>query len=104
MRKKRSLAFLLLLVAGSLLQAAPRLRVVIMTDFPPVDVVPGGMGFGAPERRSDSDDVQSMVRFLLYTNEFDVEGLIATSGTFANVANKQNLLVCSTCTKPYSPT
>lgn len=92
MRKKLSLAFLLLLVAGSLLQAAPRLRVVIMTDFPPVDVVPGGMGFGAPERRSDSDDVQSMVRFLLYTNEFDVEGLIATSGTFANVANKQNLL------------
>ena len=92
MRKKLSLAFLLLLVAGSLLQAAPRLRVVIMTDFPPVDVVPGGMGFGAPERRSDSDDVQSMVRFLLYTNEFDVEGLIATSATFANVADKQNLL------------
>ena len=48
MRKKLSLAFLLLLVAGSLLQAAPRLRVVIMTDFPPVDVVPGGMGCGAP--------------------------------------------------------
>jgi len=32
------------------------------------------------------------VRFLLYINEFDVEGLIASSGTFANVANKQNIL------------
>lgn len=48
MRKKLSLAFLLLLVAGSLLQAAPRLRVVIMSDFPPVDVVPGGMGLAPP--------------------------------------------------------
>lgn len=33
-----------------------------------------------------------MVRFLLYTNEFDVEGLIASSATFANVANKQSIL------------
>ena len=42
-------------------------------------------------KRSDPDDIQSMVRFLLYTNEFDVEGLIASSATFANFANKQNL-------------
>lgn len=69
-----------------------RLRVVIMSDFPPVDVIPGGMGFGPSEKRSDSDDVQSMIRFLLYSNEFDVEALIATSGTFANVADKQNIL------------
>ena len=33
-----------------------------------------------------------MVRFLLYTNEFDVEGLVASSATFANFANKQNVL------------
>jgi hypothetical protein len=32
-----------------------------------------------------------MIRFLLYTNDFDVEGLIATSATFANIANKQHL-------------
>lgn len=30
--------------------------------------------------------------FLLYTNEFDVEGSVASSGTFANIANKQNKL------------
>lgn len=82
---------LYILFIGHIVSINAQLRIVIMTDFPPVDVVPGGMGFGSPERRSDSDDVQSMVRFLLYTNEFDVEGLIATSGTFANIANKQNI-------------
>ena len=45
-----------------------------------------------PEKCSDPDDVQSMVRFLLYANEFDVEGLVASAGTFANVANKRNIL------------
>ena len=83
-------SFLVLLVSHIATMGA-QLRVVVMTDFPPVDVVPGGMGFGSPDKRSDSDDVQSMVRFLLYTNDFDVEALIATSGTFANVANKQNI-------------
>src|SRR5215216_6075195 len=44
----------------------------------------------APERRrvlvltdigNEPDDSQSMVRFLLYANEFDVEGLLATTST-----------------------
>ncbi len=69
-----------------------RLRVVISTDFPPLDVIPGGAGYGPADRRSDPDDVQSMVRFLLYSDDFDVQGLIASAGTFANVANKQNIL------------
>ena len=58
-------------------------RVIIMTDFPPLDVIPVKATYGPPEKRSDPDDVQSMVRFLLYTNEFDVEGLIASAGTRA---------------------
>ena len=33
-----------------------------------------------------------MVRFLLYTNELEVEGLVASAATFANVAKKQNIL------------
>ncbi|HYX06686.1 MAG TPA: DUF1593 domain-containing protein, partial [Bacteroidales bacterium] len=66
-----------------------RLRVVISSDFPPLDVCMSGC---AADHTSDPDDVQSMVRFLLYANEFDIEGLIASSGTFANVANKQNML------------
>lgn len=56
-------------------------RVIISSDFPPF-----------PVTNSDPDDVQSMVRFLLYSNEFDVEGLIASAGTFGMVAEKQNIL------------
>jgi hypothetical protein len=66
------------------------LRVIMSTDFPPIGVVKSG---DVPDtQKSDPDDMQSMVRFLLYVNEFNVEGLIASSGTFANVANKQNIL------------
>jgi hypothetical protein len=66
-----------------------RPRVIVSSDFPPTDVVMRG----APaDHCSDPDDMQSMVRFLLYTNEFDVEALIASSGTFANIAKKQNIL------------
>ncbi|MBN1116858.1 MAG: DUF1593 domain-containing protein [Bacteroidales bacterium] len=68
-----------------------RPRVIISSDFPPLDVIPGGAGYGPAEKRSDPDDIQSMVRFLLYTNDLEVEGLIASSGTFANVANKSNI-------------
>jgi len=57
-----------------------------------LDVIPGGAGYGPPEKRSDPDDIQSMVRFLLYTNDLDVEALVASAGTFANIANKQNIL------------
>jgi hypothetical protein len=72
--------------------AAP--RVIISTDFPPLDVIPvkAAKKGDPPERCSDPDDVQSMVRFLLYTNELEVEGLVASAGTFANVAKKQNIL------------
>lgn len=73
---------------------SPPPRVIVSTDFPPLDVIPvKGVKKGDPaEKCSDPDDVQSMVRFLLYANEFEVEGLLATAGTFANVARKQNIL------------
>ena len=70
-------------------EAPKKMRVVISTDFPPLDVCMSGC---ASDHTSDPDDVQSMVRFLLYSNEFDVEGLIASSGTYANIAKKQNIL------------
>ncbi len=56
-------------------------RIIISSDFPPY-----------PVTNSDPDDVQSMVRFLLYSNEFDIEGLIASAGTFGMVAEKKNIL------------
>ena len=67
-----------------------RLRVVVTTDLPPIGVVKEG---NVPnDQKSDPDDLQSMVRFLLYANEFDIEALIASSATFANVARKKNIL------------
>lgn len=74
--------------------AAPKPRVIVSSDFPPTNVIPvKAFTNGIPPAQcSDPDDVQSMVRFLLYANEFDVEGLIASAGTFANVANKTNIL------------
>lgn len=69
--------------------ASERLRVVVLADFPPLDVT---MDSGPAHRRSDPDDIQSMVRFLVYANDLDVEGLVASSATFANFANKTNIL------------
>jgi hypothetical protein len=71
------------------------LRVIISSDFPPTNVIPVKAftnGVTPPWQCSDPDDVQSMVRFLLYADEFDVEGLIASAATFANVANRTNIL------------
>ena len=74
----------------SAMPIAKRLRVVMMTDFPPIGVVKAG---NVPnDQKSDPDDMQSIVRFLLYANEFDIEGLVVSSGTFANTAKKQNML------------
>jgi hypothetical protein len=47
---------------GADLNAGERRRLIVMTDF-----------------YKDPDDKQSMIRLLTYANEFDIEGLIATS-------------------------
>ncbi len=87
--RKLIVCLLLLLLGGKSFGGKP--KVVISADFPPVDVIPGSLD-GPPERRSDPDDVQSMVRFLVYANEFEVAGIIAAAGTLANIANKQHIL------------
>lgn len=87
---KLTICFFLVLTVVAEASVVPRL--VVTTDFPPLDVIPGGAGHGPAEKRSDPDDIQSMVRLLLYANDLEVEGLIASSGTFANVANKQPIL------------
>lgn len=50
------------LPAVLLAQTANKLRVLVLTDI-----------------EADPDDTQSMIRFLLYSNQWDVEGLIATT-------------------------
>ncbi len=76
--KSTLLLFALLFVCNI---ASARYRVIVSSDFPPF-----------PVTNSDPDDVQSMVRFLLYSNEFDIEGLIASAVTFDMVAEKKNIL------------
>ncbi|HKQ39165.1 MAG TPA: nucleoside hydrolase-like domain-containing protein [Verrucomicrobiae bacterium] len=61
---------IVLMLATSSLAAEPRLRLVIETDA-------GG----------DPDDEQSLVRFLLYANEWDVEGIIANRPEARNGEN-----------------
>lgn len=68
-----------------------KLRVIMSSDFPPIGVVKGGDDV-PNTMKSDPDDMQSMIRFLLYANEFDIEGLIASAGTFAMEAHKKNIL------------
>jgi len=43
-------------------QSSKRLRIIVLTDI-----------------EADPDDTQSLIRFLLYSNQWDVEGLIATT-------------------------
>ena len=61
--KKHLLIFWLLLLSTILFaQTAPKLRVLVLTDI-----------------EADPDDAQSLVRFLTYANQWDIEGLIATT-------------------------
>src|SRR5215831_19101392 len=65
MKKANALLFfvLMLLISSSTnAQSGQRLRVLVLTDI-----------------EADPDDTQSLIRFLLYSNQWDVEGLIATT-------------------------
>ena len=65
MKKINTLLLLLLSFSFStavMAQTIHKLRVLVLTDI-----------------EADPDDTQSMIRFLLYSNQWDVEGLIATT-------------------------
>jgi len=68
---KTKVSFLLIIVISILIipvlteaQEMPRHRLVVLTDI-----------------EADPDDSQTLVRLLLYSNEIDIEGLIATTST-----------------------
>ena len=74
---KRLLMVAMLLLINSAINciyAFEKPRVFVLTDI-----------------ENEPDDAMSMVRFLLYANEFDIEGLIASAGTFAMEAQKKNI-------------
>src|SRR5688500_15981655 len=50
-------------------------RVVVLTDI-----------------SNEPDDEESLVRFLVYSNEFEVEGLIATTSTWLREGTREDLI------------
>ena len=56
---------LILLLLGALSLSAAKPRVIVLTDI-----------------SNEPDDEQSLVRFLVYSNEYDVEGIIATTSVW----------------------
>ena len=68
------IALVVLLAFAAMAEGADRVRIIVETDA-------GG----------DPDDEQSMVRFLLYTNEFDVEGIIANRPRAIEVENRNTV-------------
>lgn len=65
--KKLTLIFTLILVTANYVHAQPekeKRRILVLTDI-----------------ENEPDDAQSLVRFLTYANQWDVEGLIATTST-----------------------
>ena len=55
---------------------SPRQRVVVMTDI-----------------ANEPDDQMSLVRFLLYSNQFDVEGLVATTSTWLKTGPRPDVIL-----------
>ncbi len=79
MPSMRSLCLLLLLgilpVASVLCQASQKPRVFVLTDI-----------------SNEPDDEESLVRFLVYANEYDVEGLVATTSTHLRDQTRLDLI------------
>ncbi len=74
------LSLLLILASHSPLSAAPlhepdKARVFVLTDI-----------------SNEPDDEESLVRFLVYANEYDVEGLVATTSTWLRQNPREDLI------------
>ncbi len=74
MLKTFSIFGLIVALAGAAL-AQDKPRVLVMTDI-----------------SNEPDDEESLVRFLVYANEFDVEGLVATTSTWLKTKPREDLI------------
>ena len=76
-RPIRSLLSLLILLVGlcGVAVAEEKPRVLVLTDI-----------------SNEPDDEESLVRFLVYANEFDVEGLVATTSTWLKKNPREDLI------------
>ena len=60
---------------GALAAETARQRVLVLTDI-----------------SNEPDDEESMVRFLVYANEYDIEGLVATTSTHLRTRTREDLI------------
>lgn len=63
------------ITTGALADSSPRCRVMVLTDI-----------------SNEPDDEESLVRFLVYSNEYDVEGIIATTSTWLREGLRPDLI------------
>lgn len=73
--RQTSLLLLGLVLLGNALGAAGMQRVFVLTDI-----------------SNEPDDEQSMVRFLVYANEYEIEGLVATTSTWLRKTTRVDLI------------
>lgn len=66
---------IVLMFASSVAMAQDKSRVLVLTDI-----------------SNEPDDEQSLVRFLVYSNEYDVEGLVATTSTWLRNGTREDLI------------
>jgi hypothetical protein len=79
---KRAPRALLLLAALTGCGTAPRQAAVRATPPPPDPWVAKNRVLVITDIANEPDDQMSMVRFLVYSNEFDIEGLVASTSTW----------------------
>jgi hypothetical protein len=72
---KYKIFFIFLVITGLFLFAAEKPRIIVLTDI-----------------SNEPDDEESMVRFLVYSNEYDVEGLIATASVWLKEKTREDLI------------
>jgi hypothetical protein len=65
----------------SLAQDVPRSRLLVLTD---ISSLTAGV--------AEPDDAQSLIRLMLYANEFEIEGLIATSNLLHRPRTRPDLI------------
>ncbi len=70
-----ALSCTLLLVPKAAAESAIKPRVIVITDI-----------------SNEPDDEESLVRFLVYSNEFDVEGLIASTSTWLKKGPREDII------------
>jgi len=72
---KRISIFILMVLLASPVYAQEKARVLVITDI-----------------SNEPDDEESLVRFLVYANEYDVEGLIASTSTWLKNGPREDLI------------